>query len=81
MSIPLVILHYSFARCITGGVPAVAPQVKDSVLSFPWLSSLLRQGFKPWPGNFPMPLSKPPKKKKKRKHHWGKVSKEFMGSL
>ena len=47
-----------------GGVPIVAQQVKDPVLSLLWFRSLLWQRLDPWPRNFCMLGAK---KKKKRK--------------
>ena len=37
-------------------------QVKDLVLSLPWLRLLLWHGFDPWPGNFHMPGMQPKNK-------------------
>ena len=34
-------------------------QVKDPVLSLPWLGLLLRLGFDPWPRNFHTPWVRP----------------------
>ena len=41
----------------------VAQQIKDLLLSLPWLGLLLRHRFDPWPGKFCMPWTLPKKRK------------------